>query len=70
MTIDPAFVFGLIAAGCHEARTTLEPAFLFGVIGAGLSVASALMKSMVPLRTVALAANASFFSSGCWRAIW
>ena len=64
MTLDPGFVFGVIAAGCHDARTTIYPAFLFGVIGAGLSVASALMKSMVPLRTVALAANAAFFIFG------
>jgi CRP/FNR family cyclic AMP-dependent transcriptional regulator len=64
MTIDPAFVLGLIAAGCPEARVTIGVPFVFGVIGAGLSVASALMKNMVPLRTFALAANASFFLFG------
>ena len=64
MTIDPAFVLGLIAAGCPEARMTIGAPFLFGVIGAGLSVASALMKNMVPLRTFALAANAAFFLFG------
>jgi len=64
MTLDPASLFGLVAAGCNEARTTISLAFVFGVIGAGLSVASALMKSMVPLRTVALAANAFFFIFG------
>jgi CRP-like cAMP-binding protein len=37
---------------------------VFAVIGAGLSVASALMKRMVPLRTVALAANGSFLMFG------
>jgi hypothetical protein len=64
MTIDPAFIVGLIAAGCRGVTRSMELALVFGAIGAALSVASALMKSMVPLRTIALAANASFFVFG------
>jgi CRP/FNR family transcriptional regulator, cyclic AMP receptor protein len=64
MTIDPAYVFGLITTGCRGASATLGLAFVFGVLGVGLFVASALMKRMVPLRGIALAANASFFLFG------
>jgi CRP/FNR family transcriptional regulator, cyclic AMP receptor protein len=64
MIFDPAFVFGLITAGCRGAPSSLDLAIVFAVVGAGLSVASALMKRMVPLRTIALAANASFFIFG------
>lgn len=64
MTFDPAFVFGLITAGCRGSSTGLDPAIGFAIFGAALSVASVLMKRMVPLRTIALAANASFFAFG------
>jgi CRP/FNR family transcriptional regulator, cyclic AMP receptor protein len=64
MTFDPAFVFGLITTGCRGASTGVDLAIAFAVTGAALSVASALMKRMVPLRTIALAANASFFIFG------
>jgi hypothetical protein len=64
MNYDPAFVFGLITAGCRGAPSGIDLAIVFAVVGAGLSVASALMKRMVPLRTIALAANASFFIFG------
>lgn len=64
MTFDPAFFLGLITTGCRGASTGIDLAIAFAITGAGLSVASALMKRMVPLRTIALAANASFFIFG------
>ncbi len=64
MTFDPAFVLGLISAGCRSASASLNPAIAFAIFGAALSVASVLMKRMVPLRAIALAANASFFAFG------
>lgn len=39
---------------------TLTLGMIFGLIGAGLSLTSVLMKSMLPLRVIALAANVFF----------
>ena len=49
---------------------SIQPGMVFGAIGATLSLASFAMKSMIPLRAIALASNVFFIAEGCLGAAW